>query len=916
MHRHRPLVSLFGPGWAKSDAQGVSSGGCAAANVDRHALAILEFEAVRGAVAELCLSPAGAACVAAQPVLTDPADHRGLLRQVSALRTLLAAGGFAADGDLPEVADVVALLSTAGTVMEPTAAARLGRFLRSALTLHRALRRGRDQAAALALVQPLLAPVAGLEGVPAAIFRVVDSAGAVRERELPTLAAIAGRIQRLERQVDQGVRRYLTGGEYRGLLTGDRATERSGRTVIPVKANHRGRIRGIVHETSASGATLFVEPEENVQLGNRMVEERHAYRRELHRIMRELSARVAARQAEIAAAVAAVAAFDAVYARARYAQLHRCAPAESGSGMVDLRAARHPLLGTGAVPIDVRFGGARRVLIVTGPNTGGKTVALKTVGLLALMNQFGMEVPAAPGSVLPLFDLVLADIGDEQSIAQSLSTFSGHVRQLAHIAAHAGDRSLVLLDELGAGTDPEEGVALAMAVLDRLIERHTLVAATTHHGALKNYGYLNAAVENASMEFDPATLRPTYRLVLGIPGESHALEIAARQGLTAEILATAESYLAHGRTEAGEMIRTLTAREWELHARAERHRQAAAELEQRQAAAAARERDLSARERELRAAEMRDLRAFLRESRSRLEGAIRELRESGRSSRESPDLERAAGGAPGQGPVSDGSAAERWRESAAAARAVVAEVAARLAGDAAAPAEAAAETDAEAGAETDAEADALADAPADAGAGGMLRAGAGAAPAGEALARQPGAGPQSGAAAGTGLGPPIGLAPGVRVRIPGSGSGSAGTVVRAGRRGTWVVETGSVRGTFAADELEVIAPPVHGASSPAFGLAGARTQRPLVELAPDSTRPVLELNIRGQRLHEALPLVERQLDAALLAGLHQFSILHGKGEGILRHAIHQYLERHRHVVDYGPAPPHLGGDGKTMVRLA
>ena len=896
--------------------------------MDDHALAILEFEAVRGALVELCLSPAGAACVAAQPVLTDAAAHRALVRQVSALRALLAAGGLAAGVDLPEVADVVTLLSTTGTVLEPEAAARLGRFLRSALALRRGVRRGvgrdREQAEALALVQPLLAPAAEVEGIPATIFRVVDSAGAVRERELPTLAAIAGRIQRLERQVDLGARRYLTSGEYRGLLTGDRATERSGRTVIPVKANHRGRIRGIVHETSASGATLFIEPEENVQPGNRMVEERHAYRRELHRIMRELTARVAARHPRIAAAVAAVAAFDAVYARARYAVLHHCAPAASGSGMVDLRAARHPLLGADAVPIDVRFGGSRRVLIVTGPNTGGKTVALKTVGLLALMNQFGMEVPAAPGSVLPLFDLVLADIGDEQSIAQSLSTFSGHVRQLAHIAAQAGDRSLVLLDELGAGTDPEEGVALAMAVLDRLIERRTLVAATTHHGALKNYGYLNAAVENASMEFDAATLRPTYRLVLGIPGESHALEIAARQGLTAEIIAAAEAYLDQGRTDAGEMIRTLTARERELYNRAERHRQAAAELEQRQAAAAAREHDLSARERELRAAEMRDLRAFLRESRSRLEGAIRELRESAAAPREAPQPPRDPNddAEPRPGAGQPAAAPERWRAPAAAARAVVDEVAARLA-NAAAPgagvAGAAAglpsPSDAAAGTATGAGATGGAGAPGNANGAGGASAAAG--PAGAAL---PGAGPHPDARA------PAELAPGVAVRIP--GSGRTGTVVRAGRRGTWVVETGSVRGTFAANELELLdqadagSAPAPGAGHLARHPTAAaeahpgRGHLPLVELAPDSTRPVLELNIRGQRLHEALPLVERQLDAALLAGLHQFSILHGKGEGILRHAIHQYLERHRHVVDYGPAPPHLGGDGKTMVRLA
>ena len=849
--------------------------------MDPHAVAILEFDMVRTAVAELCLSPAGAARIAQEPFLTDSTRHGELLRQVSAVRALLAAGAVTGDADLPEVADVVALLRTEGRVMEPEAAARLGRFLRSAAALRRGLRRATraagdattavtgaagapaapaaaasgtttapgaptaagafaTPAGAAALVRPLLEPVAAVEPVPPLVFRVVDSAGAIRERELPTLAAIAGRIQRLEQRVAQGVRHYLTDNEYRPLLTGDRATERGGRTVIPVRANSRGRIRGIVHETSASGATLFVEPEENIQVGNRIVEQRHAYRRELHRIMRELTVRVAARQVEIDAAVAAVAAFDAVLARARYAVQHRCAPAATGTGSIDLRAARHPLLGAAAVPLDLRFGGARRVLIVTGPNTGGKTVALKTIGLLALMNQFGMEVSAAAGSVLPLFDRVLADIGDEQSIAQSLSTFSGHVRQLAHISGAAGDRSLVLLDELGAGTDPEEGIALAMAVLDRLLEQGPLVAATTHHGALKNYGYLNPAVENASMEFDAATLRPTFRLMLGVPGDSHALEIAARQGLAGDIVAAAERYLGEGRTDAAEMIRTLTAREAELHRRAERHARAAQELRRRDTAAAARERELAARERALQATEMRELRAFLRASRSRLEGAIRELRE------------RTATG-------------EGWREPAAAARAVVDE-AARLAEDASDPV----------------------------GATGLP-------------------GPAAAAAIG-----PLGTAPavpaaGARVRI--TATGRAGTVVRSGRRSTWVVETGSVRGTFTADELEVLDRTAGSPAGAAPRTPAGSAPAPQVELAPDSTRPVAELNVRGQRVHEALPLVERQLDAALLAGLHQFSILHGKGEGILRHAIHRYLEHHRAVVEFGPALPHLGGDGKTMVTL-
>ena len=241
--------------------------------MDRHALALLEFAAVRAELAELCLSPAGAAQVAAEPFVSDAAAHTELQGEVAALRALLEAERLPPEADLPEVADAMALLSKEGTVLEPDAAARLGRFLRTAGTLRRALRpRGRNDPA-MARIAPLLAPADGVEGLPAAIFRVVDPDGTVRERQLPSLAAIRGRIRRLEREVELAARRYLSAPEYRPMLNGDRATERAGRTVLPVKANHQGRIRGIVHEVSSSGATVFIEPEESVRAGYRVVAE-------------------------------------------------------------------------------------------------------------------------------------------------------------------------------------------------------------------------------------------------------------------------------------------------------------------------------------------------------------------------------------------------------------------------------------------------------------------------------------------------------------------------------------------------------------------------------------------------------------------------------------------------------------------
>ena len=414
------------------------------------------------------------------------------------------------------------------------------------------------------------------------------------------------------------------------------------------------------------------------------------------------------------------------------------------------------------------------------------------------------------------------------------------MRQIARILGDASGDSLVLLDELGAGTDPEEGVTLAMAVLDSLIAQGALVAVTTHHGALKNYGYVNPAVENAAMEFDVQSLRPTYRLLLGIPGESHALEIARRQGIGDRIIAAARAYLSDGRTDSGEMIRSLTARERELRGVAERHERSHAELRLRDREAAAREQAIAARERDLRAAEQRDLRVFLRDSRRALEGAIRELRERG------------------------GSGAD-WRAAAAAAREVIEQVAVQAAPPQRPPGP---------------------PQPAPGGAAGQPAAGRDARPPGAAGA------------------PPGPLAAGARVRI--AGSGRSGVVVRAGRRGSWVVQTGSVRGTFRSEEL---APAAAAAPAP----AAARLD---VEVTTTGTRPVAELNVRGLRLDAALAAVERQVDGALLAGLRHCAIVHGRGEGVLRHGIHQYLERRREVVEFAPAAHRDGGDGRTIVKLA
>ena len=335
-----------------------------------------------------------------------------------------------------------------------------------------------------------------------------------------------------------------------GALQEPIVTLRNDRYVVPVRADARGRVKGIVHDQSGSGQTLFIEPLVMVELGNTWREAQLKVQAEEERILDELSRLVGAQAEALEETLAALATFDFWLARARLSdELDAVRPETVATDDVVLLSARHPGLSGHVVPIDVRLGTDFRALVITGPNTGGKTVALRTIGLLALMHQSGLPIPVAPGSRLPVFADVFADIGDEQSIAQSLSTFSGHMRSIVRIVEAAGKGSLVLLDELGAGTDPTEGSALAQALLDRLIAAGALVAATTHYAELKTYAHNTAGVENASVDFDLASLRPTYHLTIGLPGASQAFAIAERLGLPDSVVADARSRLGQAQAE-------------------------------------------------------------------------------------------------------------------------------------------------------------------------------------------------------------------------------------------------------------------------------------------------------------------------------------------------------------------------------
>ncbi len=390
------------------------------------------------------------------------------------------------------------------------------------------------------------------------IAECISEDGDVLDSASPELRRLRAELRNAQQRLQERLATLVN--EFRSALQEPIITMRSDRYVLPVRAEARGQVRGIVHDQSGSGATIFVEPLVVVEMNNRLRQLALDERQEIERILTELSAEVARESPYVRLAVELLAEIDLHLAKARYAGLIRAGvPKVNTAGRLRLIQARHPLLAGRVVPIDFRLGDEFTMVVITGPNTGGKTVALKTVGLLCLMAQAGMHVPAEDGSELPVYTDIFADIGDEQSIEQSLSTFSSHMSRIVEILRDAEPGSLVLLDELGAGTDPSEGSALARAILLHLLRRGVETLATTHYSELKAFAHEEAGVANASVEFDVETLSPTYRLTIGLPGRSNALAIATRLGLPDEIVEQGREYLGTAGVEMEGLLEGLQA---------------------------------------------------------------------------------------------------------------------------------------------------------------------------------------------------------------------------------------------------------------------------------------------------------------------------------------------------------------------
>ena len=538
--------------------------------MDARSIALLEFPQVRARLAEkTSFDPSRRLAEALEPS-PDPVIVDLALDETDQTRQLLQDRAGVGIGAAHDIEPWIGRAARGGR-LDPSQFLELAETLDAAARLSTSLADDRRP-----LLRDLGRRIHPLPALRSTLTRSFDPVGELLDTASPRLGSLRGAVrvayERLRRRLDT-----LVGSELGGALQEPIVTLRNGRYVVPVRAEARGRVKGIVHDASGSGQTLFVEPLVVVELGNAWREAQAAVDEEVGRILDELSALVAANATMLKETLDALAQFDFWTAKAQLAaEMDGIRPARSPRQETVLLSARHPGLTGRVVPIDIRLGDDYTALVITGPNTGGKTVALRTLGLLSLMHQAGLHVPAEAGSTLPVFRDVFADIGDEQSIAQSLSTFSGHLRSIIRIVEHAGPGTLVLLDELGAGTDPTEGSALAQALLDWFIRSGALVAATTHYAEIKVYAHETPAARNANVEFNLDTLSPTYRLTIGLPGGSQTFAIAERLGLPEDIVADARGRLTENQAAFESTLASIQTQEREIVEAVERARAAEA----------------------------------------------------------------------------------------------------------------------------------------------------------------------------------------------------------------------------------------------------------------------------------------------------------------------------------------------------
>lgn len=664
--------------------------------------------------------------------------------------------------------------------------------------------------------------IADLKPLEEAIKACIDEQAEVLDHASTELARIRRELRAGENHVREKLEQMIRSSAVRKMLQESLITMRGDRYVIPVKQEYRASIGGIVHDQSSSGATLFIEPEAVVALNNKLRELLMREEKEIERILLMLSGQVAEVVAELTLNMETLAELDFIFAKAGMAHAMKATlPIMNDRGFIKIKKGRHPLIFGSVVPTDVELGNRYTTIIVTGPNTGGKTVTIKTIGLLNIMAMSGLFIPAEDGSQMCVFDAIYADIGDEQSIEQSLSTFSSHMTNIIHIINEMTPKSLVLLDELGAGTDPAEGSALAIAILEYMHRMGCRIVATTHYSELKAYAYDRKGIMNASMEFDIQTLSPTYRLLMGIPGRSNAFAIAERLGLSQEIIEHARGQVSSEDLRVDSMIATLE----ENRLSAESERQTAEQLRR----------------------EVEQVRKEMREQESRFEQQRDKL------------LSKAE---------------QEAREAVAKARKEAEEIISDLRKMALEEATSIKEHK-------------------------LI----------EARKRLDDAEPElrkpKVSVGKSGRAPK--LSPGDEVLVTSLGR-QKGHVVELSGESDVVVQLGIMKMKVKKNDVEFVSSPPVPATKPL-----QRTAATVKRTRDENVR--VELDLRGSNLEDSLVEVDRFLDEGFLSNLGQVYIIHGKGMGILRSGIQEYLRKHRNVKSYRLGNYGEGGTGVTVVEF-
>ena len=756
---------------------------------------------------------------------TEPEEVLRLLDQTDAARNLIGLRGSPSFSGVKPVAEALDRADRGGALNT--------RELLTIADLLTAARRAKeyfnDEAAEKTAIDHLFLSLHGNRFLEEKIKRAIPDEDTIADAASTELADIRRHMRAAQAKSRQILQRIISSPSYGKILQETIITQRDGRFVVPVKAEHKGDLPGLVHDISSTGATLFVEPMGVVQANNEFIELQAKEQKEIDRILAEFSAEAAAHREDIQWDYDTLVHLDLIFARGQLSyKMNAVRPEVRRDGAIHLRKARHPLLDPRtAVPIDIELGDTFDTLVITGPNTGGKTVTLKTLGLLTLMTQCGLHIPAADRSAVSVYERVLADIGDEQSIEQSLSTFSAHMVNIVEILKEADRHSLVLFDELGAGTDPVEGAALAIAVIQHVRRLGAKVAATTHYAELKTFAMTTAGVENASCEFDVETLAPTYRLLIGIPGKSNAFAISRRLGLPEDVIAAAQEQMS------GESVRfedILTQLEEKRQALEKREQEADRLLRQREEdARKAREfRDQMERAKDnARSRGEAEAKRILRDARTAADQVFQELSEM-RKAQARADR------------------ALNENEARAALRRTLNEAE-------------------EAVSKRDARQEPIPKPSRPIRAGDLVE------------------------------------FPGVR---------QPAEVVSVGKDGTLQLKAGILKMKAKADEVRLIEDDERA----------ARKKTPSVTIRQNADRALRasaarELDIRGMETLEAESVVENFLSAAVMGKLETVTIIHGKGTGALRKAVHDILRRNKAVKSFRLGVYGEGESGVTVVTL-